>query len=79
MVWRTTAGAVAHGFRQVTPIDPGRCRVQLELHVTPTGLNRLFAPMLKKVLDKGLAGDVERLRNLVEAESTAESVPLPRP
>lgn len=53
--------------------------MQLELHVTPTGLNRLFAPMLKKVLDKGLAGDVERLRNLVEAESTAESVPLPRP
>jgi hypothetical protein len=35
----------------VLPIDAGRCRVRLELHVTPTGLNRLFAPMLKKVLD----------------------------
>ena len=77
--WRTTTGAVAHGSRQVTPIDPGRCRVHLELHVTPTGLNRLFAPMLKKVLAKGLAGDVERLRILVEAEAPVDSVPLPRP
>jgi uncharacterized protein YndB with AHSA1/START domain len=77
--WRTTAGAVAHGARQVTPIDPGRCRVQLELHVTPTGLNRLFAPMLTKVLDKGLAGDVERLRHLVESEALVESVPRPHP
>jgi hypothetical protein len=76
--WRTTAGAVAHGSRQVTPIDPGRCRVRLELHVTPTGFNRVLAPMLKKVLAKGLAGDVERLRDLVEAEATADSVALPR-
>ena len=70
-------GAVAHGARQVTPINAGHCRVQLELHVTPTGLNRLFAPMLKKVLAKGLAGDVERLRNLVEAEATMETVSMP--
>jgi hypothetical protein len=75
--WRTTAGAVAHGSRQVIPIDPGRCRVQLQLHVTPTGLNRLFAPMLKNVLAKGLAGDVERLRDLVEAEATIETVSMP--
>ena len=77
--WRTTSGAVAHGSRRVMPIDPGRCRVQLELRVTPTGLNRLFAPMLKRVLAKGLAGDVERLRDTVEAEASAESVPVPRP
>ena len=76
-VWRTTTGAVAHGSRQVTPIDPTRCRVHLELHVTPTGLNRVLAPMLKKVLAKGLAGDLERLANLVRAEATVESV-LPR-
>jgi uncharacterized protein YndB with AHSA1/START domain len=77
--WRTTAGAVAHGSRQVTSIAPRRCQVHLELHVTPTGLNRLFAPMLKKLLDKQLAGDVERLRDLVEAEASVESAPLPRP
>ena len=76
--WRTTAGAVANGSRQVTPIDPGRCRVRLDLHVTPTGLNRLIAPMLAKMLDKTLAGDVERLRNLVEAATRVDSVTLPR-
>jgi hypothetical protein len=73
--WRTTAGAVAHGSRQVTSIDHDRCRVRLELHVTPTGFNRLVAPMLRKVLDKGLAGDVECLRELVEAEATIGSQP----
>ena len=76
--WRTTAGAVAHGSRHVMPIDPRRCRVRLELHVTPTGLNPLFAPMLKRMLDTGLAGDVGRLRELVEAEAAIESVPGPR-
>ena len=75
--WRTTAGAVAHGARQVTQLGPARCRVRLELHVTPTGLNRLFAPMLTKVLDKGLSGDVERLRLLVEADADLESVSSP--
>lgn len=69
--WRTTAGAVAHGARQVTPLDGDRCYVRLELHVTPTGLNRLLAPMLKTMLDRTLAGDVERLRTLVEAEVRA--------
>jgi hypothetical protein len=34
---------------------------------------------LRKVLDKGLAGDVERLRDLVEAEAPVASVSLPRP
>ena len=73
--WRTTAGAVANGSRQVTPTDAARCRVRLELHVTPTGLNRLLAPMLTKVLDKGLASDVERLREIVEAEAHVDSLP----
>jgi hypothetical protein len=77
--WRTTAGAVAHGSRQVLPIDAGRCRVRLELHVTPTGLNRLFAPMLKKVLDRALAGDVQRLRHLVQADAPMASAALHRP
>jgi hypothetical protein len=67
--WRTTSGAVAHGCRKVVPVDPERCRVQLEVHVTPTGLNRLFAPVLKRVLDKALAGDAVRLRHLVESEA----------
>jgi hypothetical protein len=71
--WRTTAGAVAHGSRTVTPIDSHRCQVRLELHVTPRGADRLFAPVLKKVLDRGLAGDVARLRDLVEADARVEA------
>lgn len=73
--WRTTAGAAAHGSRQVTPIDPQRCRVRLALHVTPTGFDRLLAPILKRMLDKGVAGDLERLRDLVEAEASIEPLP----
>jgi uncharacterized membrane protein len=71
--WRTTAGAEANGARQVTAIDAGRCRVRLELHVTPTGVNRLLAPVLRKVLDRGLTADLQRLRDLVEAEARAEA------
>lgn len=73
--WRTTAGALAHGSRQVTSINPGRCRVRLELHVTPTGFNRLFARVLTRMLDKTLAGDVQRLRDLVEAGARVDSAP----
>ena len=70
--WRTTAGAVAHGARQVTPIDADRSRVRLELHVTPTGVNRLLAPLLRRVLERGVAADLERLRELVEADAEVD-------
>ena len=46
--------------------------MRLELNVTPTGIHKLFVPMLKKVLDKGLARDVERLRELVEAQAAVD-------
>lgn len=73
--WRTTAGASASGHRQVTPIGEGRCQVQLGLNVTPTGVNRLLAPVLGKVLDKGLAGDLRQLRQVVEAELASQRTP----
>ncbi|MBI5089918.1 MAG: SRPBCC family protein [Actinobacteria bacterium] len=80
--WRTTSGAIARGCREVVPVDRGRCRVHLELHVTPTGLNRLLAPMLQRMLGRGLAGDLQRLCTVVEAEAAApqpRSVPQLRP
>jgi hypothetical protein len=67
--WHTTAGAIADGSREVIPIDPAHCRVRLRIHVTPTGINRLLAPVLKRMLDTGFAGDLARLRDLVEAEA----------
>lgn len=76
--WRTTRGAQAHGARSVEPLDAGRSRVQLELTVTPTGLERLMAPLLRRMLDRNLAGDLERLRAVVEASATAPA-PAPTP
>lgn len=64
--WRTTEGAVAHGAREVRALDPGRCAVRLDLEVTPTGVNRILAPLLGRMLARNLTGDVERLRTLVE-------------
>jgi uncharacterized membrane protein len=76
--WRTTAGVVAHGARAVAPIDAHRCRVQLELHVTPSGLDRLLAPVLSRMLDKAMVADLLRLRHLVEREASVESAPTNR-
>lgn len=65
--WRTTSGAVAHGSREVRPLGTDRCEVALELHVEPTGANRLLAPLLRRVLARGLVEDLRRLDELVAA------------
>jgi hypothetical protein len=75
--WRTTQGAKAEGSRTVVPLGPSRCRVVLELRVTPTGATRLMAPVLRRMLDRGLSGDVRRLAALVEAEHSEHPVPTP--
>lgn len=72
--WRTTTGAVASGARAVRPLGARRSRVQLELRVTPTGPDRLLTPMLRGMLDRLLAGDLDRLRALVEHEAAARSL-----
>ena len=66
--WRTTAGARAHGARTVLPLDESRCRVRLDLHVTPTGGSRLLAPVLGRMLRRSLRADARRLRDLLEAD-----------
>ena len=62
--WRTTAGADAHGARTVEPRGEGRCRVTMELHVVPRGVNRLLAPVLRPMLAKGLRRDLQALAAL---------------
>lgn len=64
--WRTTRGAAAHGSRTVDPLGPDACRVHLELTVTPKPSERLLAPVLRRVLARGLERDVRRLATLVE-------------
>ena len=65
--WRTTAGADAHGSRTVEPLGEGRCRVTMELHVVPHGVNRVLAPVLRPMLVKGLRRDLVALSVLVRS------------
>jgi hypothetical protein len=64
--WRTTAGADARGARSVEPIGPGRCRVTLELVVTPRGSERLLAPFLARLLTRNLRRDLRQLAHVVD-------------
>lgn len=63
--WRTTSGADATGSRAVVPLGRDRCRVRLELRVTPHGAERLLAPVLRRMLARNLAADAGRLAVLV--------------
>jgi len=64
--WRTTSGVTAAGRRTVEALGPDRCRVRLETTVEPSGFERLLAPVLGRLLQRNLAGDAARLRELVE-------------
>ena len=68
--WRTVDGARASGARSVTATSQTSCRVRLELTVEPTGLSRLFAPYLRRLLDANLRQDLERLRNLLTSPAS---------
>ena len=70
--WRTVSGATASGTRSVEVLDDGRCRVVLELRVTPKRSERLMVPVLRRMLAKNLRGDVERLARRMD-ELTAAS------
>lgn len=67
--WRTTEGADAHGSRAVVPLGEGTCRVRLELTVRPHGAERLMAPVLRRMLARNLAADVQALRRLAETSA----------
>lgn len=73
--WRTTAGADvdADGSRSVEPLGADRCRVRLELRVRPHPGQRLFTPLLRRTLRRGLAADLGRLRALTEGGADPEA------
>lgn len=71
--WRTTSGAAASGERAVVALGSRRSRVEMTLRVRPSGVERLFRPLLARALDRTLQGDVQRLRALLEAADA----PLP--
>lgn len=68
--WRTTDGVDADGRRSVTPRPDGGCRVTLELNVRPTGVERLLAPILTRMLARNLRNDLTRLRQTLEGDAT---------
>lgn len=69
--WRTTEGADAHGARTVEPRGEDRCRVTLDLVVTPHGAEVAMAPVLGPMLRRTVAGDLRRLRDRLEAAEAA--------
>jgi uncharacterized membrane protein len=62
--WRTTSGVDADGTRTVDELPGGRSRIQVETHVRPHGMDRLFSPVLGPLLRRQLRGDLRRLREL---------------
>jgi uncharacterized membrane protein len=71
LAWQTTSGAAARGARAVDPSGADRCRVQLDLEVTPRGLERLAAPFLARLLRRNLERDLDALALLVAGQSSA--------
>jgi hypothetical protein len=69
--WTTTSGVVADGSRAVEALSPGRCRVRIEQCVHPRAAQRMLVPLLRVLLRRTLAGDVRRLKTLVEAGPAA--------
>jgi len=63
--WQTTSGVQASGSRQVSSLDDDRSRVSLELHVTPTGFDRLVATIASPVLRRNVRKDALALRALL--------------
>lgn len=69
--WRTTSGAEASGSRSVEALGDDRCRVHLELVVTPKGLEVLMAPVFRRIIRRTLTRDAADLVRLVESETEA--------
>lgn len=67
--WRTTSGADADGSRTVRALGDDRCEITLELTVRPHGAERLLRPVLARMLDRGMAADLDRLAGLVTESS----------
>jgi uncharacterized membrane protein len=53
--------------RSVEPLDPARCRVTAEISGEPGGFFRLAAPLLRRLAQRSVDADYDRLRNLLES------------
>ena len=63
--WHTTDGATARGHRLVEPLDADRCRVTLGMTITPHGLEKLMAPLFRRMIGRNLERDLATLEGIV--------------
>lgn len=75
--WRTTAGTQARGSRTVVARGDDCCEVTLELQVVPRGIERLLAPVLRRMLVRNLRGDLVRLAGIVQVRTSERSCRSP--
>lgn len=69
--WHTVEGADAHGWRRVVERPDGTTEVALNLVVRPHGAEALMAPIVRRMLDRGLRRDLVALADLVQAADRA--------
>ena len=65
--WRTVQGADACGRRGAVAAPAGGCEATLEVTVTPHGVERALAPVLRRMLRRTLRADLRRFEQLVPA------------
>jgi uncharacterized protein YndB with AHSA1/START domain len=69
LTWHTTEGVDASGQRSAEPAGTHATRVRLELTVRPKGFERMLAPLLRRMLQRNLEGDLTRLAELLDRSS----------
>lgn len=65
IVWHTTNGSDVNGYRMVEPAGADRCRVTLGITVRPHGMEKLMAPMFRRMLDRNTQQDLRALQGLI--------------
>lgn len=71
LVWEAER---AHGRRVAVATGERSCRVELELHLHIAPAQRLMAPLLVRMMDRRLDGDVVRLRAVLAQSATSSNV-----
>lgn len=67
LTWRTTSGADADGTRSITPLSADRSLVRLEMRIRPHGVERVFGPLLGRLMRRTMTRDLVKLRRLAES------------
>lgn len=52
--------------RAVEPLGDGACRVSADVQGDPSGVFRVFTPLLRRMVQRSVRGDYRRLRRLLE-------------